>query len=127
MDQNYRNLTLMQLREKRAELVVLNRATLDKIGKTTDANEMKNLEKEWDTRDLEIVGLQELIEQKEKSTARARNQRSLEAELARPVHARRSGRMMGSDPEENDESAPVRPEHHAACLLHGLLGTLEQE
>ena len=74
-----------ELREKRANLAELNRQCLAQIGDEQDAARVKELEAQWDGRDVELTALEKQIE-------RAEKQEHVDAELQRPVQDRRSGR-----------------------------------
>jgi len=75
-----------ELRAERAKLVEENSKVLAKIGAEKDQARLKELESEWDKRDADIVKLTKDVE-------RAERQEQLEADEARPVHERRSGRQ----------------------------------
>lgn len=75
------------LREKRANLVELNKGALAKIDEEKDAARVKELETEWDARDNEIVALTKQIE-------RAEKQEHLEAEQEQPVRRTEIGRVL---------------------------------
>jgi len=78
------------LRERRASLVEENRKVLDQISGADSPARAKELETEWDRRDLEIQALTAQI-------ARAESQERREQELDRPVRERRSGREMAPE------------------------------
>jgi HK97 family phage major capsid protein len=75
-----------ELREKRANLVELNKQVLAQIKDDTPEARAKELEAQWDARDAEITALTGQIE-------RAEKQERNELELARPLAERRSGRL----------------------------------
>lgn len=80
-----------ELREKRANLVELNKQCLAQIEKEGDGARIKELEGQWDARDGEIEDLGKRIE-------RAEKQERQEREMSEPVNERRSGRHMPNTP-----------------------------
>jgi HK97 family phage major capsid protein len=101
-----------QLREKRAALVEQNRAVLAQMeAKDVSEARVKELEAEWDRRDAEIDGIAKQIE-------RAEKQESRDADLARPVAERRSGRIDTSAPSQMDGEAHAKAYRDA--LFHYL-------
>ena len=74
-----------ELREKRANLVELNRQCLAQISGETDPARVKELEAQWDARDGEIEQFGKQIEREER-------QEKLDDEMQRPAQTRRSGR-----------------------------------
>lgn len=92
-----------QLREKRANLVELNRQCLEKIEAEKDQARVKELESEWDKRDEDIVALTKQIE-------RAERQECLEDEERQPLNERRSGRVFGDAPADDDLEGIERSE-----------------
>lgn len=87
-------MTLRELREKRAQLVEQNSALLNAISRETNKARVRELEAEWDERDLEITRLCGEIEGEMGSEHRRLQQRALEAEMAAPLRERRSGREV---------------------------------
>src|SRR5262245_53207346 len=78
------------LREKRSELVELNRRTLLKINDDTPALQARELEAEWDKRDAEIATISRQLDRFEK-------QLEVELEESQPLHRRASGRGGGRE------------------------------
>jgi hypothetical protein len=103
-----------ELRAQRASLVVENGKLLEKISAEKDAARRKELETEWDKRDEDIVKLTKDIE-------RAERQEQLDAEEARPVHDRRSGRVFaeqrGAAPSRRGAGAPSEAVPRGAAAL----------
>lgn len=104
------------LREKRANLVELNKQCLADIKDDTTEARVKELEAQWDARDKEISSLTDRI-------ARAEKQEAAEAEGAKPVAERRSGRMEAGSPKDTKEAAELRKAEYRLAffdyLRHG--------
>ncbi len=89
-----------QLREKRANLVELNRQCLARIEAEQDRAKVKEMESEWDQRDNDILSLDKSIEREER-------QEALDADLETRRHERRSGRIIPGESTADERAANV--------------------
>jgi HK97 family phage major capsid protein len=102
-----------ELREKRANLVELNRQCLAQISAEQDAARVKELETQWDKRDNDVEALGKQIERVEK-------QERLDIEQTQPANQRASGRQSGG--EQTEEQRKSEKERYARAYWNNLRG-----
>lgn len=103
------------LREKRANLVELNKQCLAQITAEKDAARVKELEAQWDARDNEVEALGKQIDRVEK-------QERLDIELEQPANQRHSGRQAGDARQLTDEQRKDQAERYKRAYWANLRG-----
>ena len=88
---------ILGLRQRRGNLIELNKRAMDRMAAEKDANRVKELETEWDARDLDIAALGEQLERALGGERRELRQRVNDAEMAQPLQERKSGRLLATD------------------------------